>query len=139
MKMSDVPQDQGMIDNPNLQEICYAVDEKGGYVLAPSAGWEPKNVANDQAWELIRKQVSTAISKIRAGKLSPLAYHMAKHQMSVGLLAKYVGINRFRVWRHLKPSGFERLTPDMRRRYADIFELSVDALGIFPVSPEGEG
>lgn len=138
MKMSDVPQDQGMIDNPNLQEICYAVDEKGGYVLAPSAGWEPKNIANDQAWELIRKQVSAVISKIRAGKLSPLAYHMTKHQMSLGLLAKYAGINRFRVWRHLKPSGFERLTPDMRRRYADLFELSVDELDIFPALPEGD-
>lgn len=139
MKIDDVPQDQGMIDNPKLREICYAVDGKGNYVLAASAGWEPKNIANDQAWELIRKQVSTVISKINAGKLSPLAYHMAKHQMSVGLLAKYAGINRFRVWRHLKPSGFGRLTPDMRRRYADIFELKVDELDIFPVSPEGEG
>ncbi len=138
MEISEVPQDQGMIDNPDLKEICYALDENGCYVLAPSAGWEPKNVANDQAWALIGKQVANVVSRIRAGKLSPLAYHMAKHQMSAGLLAKYVGINRFRVWRHLKPSGFQRLTPEMRRRYADLFDLPVDALDVFPVLPEGE-
>ena len=137
MDIGDVPQDQGMIDNSDLKEICYAVDENGRYVLAPSAGWEPKNIANDQAWELIGKQVDTVLSKIRAGKLSPLAYHMAKHQMSVGLLAKYVGINRLRVWRHMKPSGFRQLTPEMRRRYADLFDLPVDALDSCPVSPEG--
>ena len=125
-----------MIDNPSLREICYAVDEDGRYVLAPSAGWGPKNIANDQAWELIRKQVATVLTKIRDGKLSPLAYHMAKHQMSVGLLAKYVGVSRFRIWRHLNPSGFRRLTPNMRRRYADLFDLPVDALDNLPVLPE---
>lgn len=135
MNINDVPQDQGMIDNPNLREICYAVDKNGRYVLTPSAGWEPKNIANDQAWELITEEVSAVLSKVRAGKLSPLAYHMARHQMSIGLLAKYVGVNRFCVWRHLKPSGFKRLAPDLRRRYADLFDLPVDALDNFPVSP----
>lgn len=132
MKIEDVPQDKGMIDNDTLREICYAVDPEGRYVLAQSAGWEPKNVANGQAWELIRETVLAALSKIRAGKLSPLAYHMAKNQMNAGLLAKYVGYSRLRVWRHLRPAGFRRLTPDMLQRYAAVFDLEVDALQQVP-------
>lgn len=136
MKISDVPQDKGMIDNDKLREICYAVNSDGRYVLAQSAGWEPKNIANDQAWNLIRESVSDTISKIKAGELSPLAYHMAKNQMNISLLAKYARCSRLRVWYHLKPAGFRRLTPDMLKRYADVFNVEVDALQRVPDNAE---
>ena len=131
MKVSEVPQDRGMI-NGEKQEICYAVDESGRYVLAPSAGWEPKNLANDQAWDLIREQVEATLEKIRAGKLSPLAFHMVSNQMTTGLLAKYVGCNRWRVWRHLRPAGFNRMSGKMLQRYADLFEIDVARLKTIP-------
>jgi hypothetical protein len=135
MKIKDVPQDYGM--GEDQREICYAVDEKGNYVLAPSLGWEPKNIANAQAWQVIEAQVADALDRIRTGRASPLAYYMARHQMSVGLLAKYVGLFRWRVRRHLKPSGFKALTPDMLRRYADLFEITVRELTQIP-SDTGE-
>ena len=65
MKISDVPQDRGMITD-DRREICYAVDEKGNYVLAESAGWEPKNVANSQAWDIIRDQARETLKNIEA-------------------------------------------------------------------------
>jgi hypothetical protein len=130
MKVDDVPQDRGMI-NDGRREVCYAVDGEGRYVLAESAGWEPKNVANDQAWDIIRQQVREAVAKIEAGQLSPLAYHMARNQMNLGLLAKYVGFNRFRVRRHLKPDVFRRLKPAIIKRYADVFGIDVGQLSEF--------
>ena len=120
-----------MIDG-NRHEICYAVDEQGRYVLSPSRGWEPKNVANQQAWELIREEVEATLAKIRAGKLSPLAYHMVRNQMSVGLLAKYVPNGRLRVRWHLRPAVFERLTPQELKPYADLFEVQPEALKKVP-------
>ena len=132
MKIEDVPQDRGMIGDQTLEEVCYAVDQNGRYVLAPSAGWEPKNIVNEQAWTLINQDVADTLDKIRAGKLSPLAYHMAKNQMTIGLLAKYVGFNRWRVWRHLKPSGFNKLTPEMLKQYAEVFDLEVELLKQVP-------
>jgi hypothetical protein len=137
MKVNDVPQDRGMISD-SVQEICYAVDENGRYVLAPSAGWEPKNTANEQAWELIRTEVAATLKKIRAGRLSPLAFHMVNNQMSPGLLARYAGCSRWRVWRHLRPGGFSRLTPRMLQRYAEIFDIDATALKTVPsVDPGG--
>lgn len=124
MKVDEVPQDQGMIDG-DLQEVCYAVNEEGRYVLAQSAGWEPKNVVNDQAWDLINEKLATTMANIRAGKQSPLAYHMVRNQMNVGLLAKYVPYGRLRVWWHLRPKVFDRLTSKVLKPYADLFDLDV--------------
>jgi hypothetical protein len=100
--------------------------------MAPSAGWEPKKVANDQAWDMVRKKVEAAVAKIRAGKLSPLAYHMARNQMGVGLLAKYVRSSQLKVWWHLRPKVFERLTNKELEPYADLFDLKADALKNVP-------
>jgi len=127
MKISEVPQERGIVPE-GLHEICYAVDEGGSYVRVGSAGWEPKNVANDQAWEIIKAQISDALESIHAGRLSPLAFHMAINQMTVGLLSKYVRMNRWRIRRHLKPDVFKRLRPEMLRRYAEVFEIPVEQL-----------
>ncbi|MCD4715810.1 MAG: hypothetical protein K8R45_03600 [Desulfobacterales bacterium] len=127
MKVNEVPQNKGMITD-DLREICYAVDENGSYILAKSAGWEPKNIANDQAWSLIEEEISQTVKKIKAGKLSPLAFHMAKNQMNVSLLSKYVGFNRLRVKLHLKPSVFRKLKPSILKRYGRIFDIEVEEL-----------
>lgn len=121
--------------NDGRHEVCYAVDDQGRYTLAPSAGWEPKNVANDQAWSQIHQRVSAVIGQIKAGRRSPLAYHMAHHQMSLGLLARYVRLSRLRVWSHLRPWGYARLTPALRHRYAEIFAMETAALDRVPDKP----
>jgi hypothetical protein len=131
MKIDEVPQDRGMI-NDHRREVCYAVDENGRYVLAGSAGWEPKNIANRQAWVLIDEAAAATLERVRAGKASPLAYHMARHQMNAGLMAKYAGLSRLRVWLHLKPGPFKRLVPGMLKRYADVFGMSIRELKAVP-------
>jgi hypothetical protein len=136
MKVAEVPQDRGMITGA-MREICYAVDDNGRYVLAPSAGWEPKNMANHQAWDLIRAEVAAALKQIRAGRRSPLAFHMVNNQMSPGLLARYAGCSRLQVWWHLRPAGFSRLSPQMLQRYAEIFDIDPAALKSVPSMEPG--
>jgi hypothetical protein len=123
MRVKDVPQDEGL--NQGLPEITYAVAENGRYVGVPSLGWEPKNIANAQAWEVISEDINTQARLGRDGKRSPLAYHLARHLMTVGLVASYVRLPRWRVKRHLKPSVFNRLKPEIMQRYADLFGLTL--------------
>ena len=130
MKITEVPQDYGM--GGHQKEVCYAVDENGKYVLAPSLGWDPKNISNSQAWELIDEQLADVSEKIHAGILSPLAYHMTKHQMNPALLAKYAGLFRWTVHRHLKSHVFADLSQDQLKRYADVFNISVTELKTIP-------
>jgi hypothetical protein len=108
-----------------MREITYAVAENGRYVVVPSLGWEPKNIANAQAWEVISEDINTQARLVRDGKRSPLAYHLARHLMTVGLAASYVRMPRWRVKRHLKPSVFNRLKPEVMQRYADLFGLTL--------------
>lgn len=131
MKIDEVPQDPGIIKD-GRSEICYAVDKNGKYVLAGSKGWEPKNIANSQAWDVIDSKVQSTAQQVRKGKKSPLAFYMVLHQMDMGLLAKYAGISRWRVNRHLNPLIFNKLAPRILSRYADIFEISVDQLKKIP-------
>jgi hypothetical protein len=127
MKKDDVPQDPGIIEDYG-HELCYAVDKQGKYDLVPSIGWEPKNIANKQAWQAIDQDIELALGEINKGRKSCLAYYMAKHQMDVGLLAKYMGLYRWQVKRHLKPAVFKRLEKKTLNAYAELFELSVSEL-----------
>lgn len=132
MLKKNVPQDDGILDG--WHEISYAIDDDGRYVLAPSVGWEPANIANKHAWELISKQVADVIKRIQAQELSPLAYYMVKNQMDTNLLAKYVRLSHWRVRRHLKPAVFRRLKVSILERYAEIFNVSAEQLFDVPES-----
>jgi len=103
MKIEEVPQERGIMPD-NIYEVCYAIDDDGHYVLTASAGWNPKNIANNQAWEVIEEEIvltasagwnpkniannqawevieeeiSKALKGIHTGKLSPLLSHGKK-------------------------------------------------------------
>jgi hypothetical protein len=126
MRQEEVPQDQGIA--AGMQEITYAVDERGRYVLVPSAGWEPKNISNYQAWEVIAAQIEAARRQVVTNQVSPLAYHMARNQMDVALLAQYMGLMRWRVKRHLKPRIFNKLPLNLLDRYASLLKVTVAQL-----------
>lgn len=130
MQKNEVPQDEALLAGWN--EVCYAVDESGRYVLAESAGWEPANIANIQAWDVIRSDVSAALARVRAGELSQLAYQMARHQMDAKLLSGYAGLFCWQVRRHMKPGPFNKLKPAQLARYAAIFKTSSAELTRIP-------
>jgi len=130
MDRKDVPQDKGI--NGEWHGISYAVDDDGHYVLARSAGWEPANVANRQAWELVEQEVADILDRVRKDELSPLAYHMARNLMDVKTLARYAGLSRFRVKRHLKAGTFRRLSPALVEKYARVFNMEAERLKEVP-------
>jgi hypothetical protein len=134
MQIDEVPQDAGL--NEGLKELTYAVDADGQYLQVPSLGWEPKNTTNDQAWEVINTEIAKAVSLYKAGKRSPLAYHMAANLMNVGLLASYMGLSRWRVRRHLKPKVFNGLKEELLNRYAQVFGISTPQLKAVPPQKE---
>jgi len=134
MRENEVPQDEALFEG--MSEVCYAVDESGRYVLAESAGWEPANIANLQAWEVVNGEIAAVLARVRAGELSPLAYQMARHQMDAKLLSGYAGLFCWQVRRHLKPGPFAKVKPDLLARYAAIFKISTEELRRIPEQSE---
>jgi len=134
MRKDNVPQDVGLAGP--LREVVYAVDEDGAYEAVASYGWDPKTVALSQAWDQIIKELESIARRVAAGELSPLAWHMTRHQMPPALLAQYVRINRWRIRRHMKAGPFRRLKASHLERYAEAFGIRVAELMTIPDAPD---
>lgn len=128
MKKKDVPQDDENLFEGKFKVVKYAVDDDGNYGTVGSVGWEPENTVLNQAWDEINKKVEETKKKIEAGELSPLAFHMEKNIMDVGMLSQYMDISKRKVAKHLEPEGFNSLDEKTLEKYAEVFDISVDEL-----------
>ena len=128
MKKNEVPQDDENLFEGKFKVVKYAIDDDGNYGTVGSSGWEPENVVLNQAWEEINKKVEETKKKIEAGELSPLAYHMEKNIMDVGMLSQYMDISKRNVSKHLEPSCFNSLDEKTLKRYAEVFDITVEEL-----------
>jgi hypothetical protein len=126
MKVSEVPQDKGVIDD--YVRVNYAVDENGKYTIVKSDGCNTVNFANDQAWEDVHKRVNAIKERVLAGELSPLAYHMTKNLMDEKTLAQCVRMFKWRVKRHMKPKHFNKLNTKTLKRYSDGLDVTIEVL-----------
>lgn len=128
MKKSEVPQDESKLEKANIREMCYAVDENGEYTTELSTGWDPKTIALDNAIKQIEERVAAAKRKVVQNESSPLEYYMELNKMDLPILASYVGIWKWRVKRHFKPSVFKKLSQKTLEKYAAVFDITVDEL-----------
>ncbi len=128
MKKSEVPQDKSNLESANFKELCYAVDENGEYTTAHTTGWDPKTIALDNAIAEINERIEDAKNRVINNQTSPIEYYMELHKMDLQILASYVGLWKWRVKRHFKPSVFNKLSYKILQKYADVFEISIDQL-----------
>ena len=103
MKKDQVPQDGDNKLEGKFNWLNYAVDDKGEYTTENSIGWEPENVAMEQAWEQVNEKVLQAEQAVRKGELSPIAYFMEKNMMELAVLARHMGKSGFQIKRHMNP------------------------------------
>ncbi|HAP70232.1 MAG TPA: hypothetical protein DCR04_11005 [Flavobacteriales bacterium] len=128
MKKNEVPQDDENLFEGKFKVVKYALDDDGNYGTVGSSGWEPENTVLNQAWDEINKKVEATLKKIQSGELSPLAYHMEKNIMDVGMLSQYMDISKRNVSKHLEPNGFNSLDEKTLIKYAEVFDISVEEL-----------
>jgi Ni,Fe-hydrogenase maturation factor len=128
MKKEEVPQDGDNMHEGKFKQLFYATDDAGAYVKVNSVGWEPENIAMQQAWEEVNTKIEDARKRMEAGEVSPILYYMEKTIMDLPLLASYVNKFQWQVKRHLKPSVFRKLSDDTLRKYAAAFKISLEEL-----------
>lgn len=127
MKAKEVPQDKSHLEAAS-REVYYAVNEDGKYTTELSTGWNVKAIALDNALKEIEERVQNAKQRVKENKTSPIEYYMEVHKMDPTILASYVGLWKWRVKRHFKPSVFKKLSARILQKYADVFEISVHEL-----------
>ncbi len=128
MKTNEVPQDKSNLSSSNVKELIYATDENGTYTTALSSGWEPKTIALANSIDAINERIANAKQQVEDGTYSPIVYYMEVHKMDLEILSSYVGMWKWRVKRHFKPTVFTTLSIKILQRYADVFELSIAKL-----------
>lgn len=128
MEKEKVPQDKGNLTKNNLKELLYATDENGDYTTTLSTGWEPKTIALSNSIDDINERIAEAKMQVETGEASPICYYMELNKMDLTILASYVGMWKWRVKRHFKPTIFAKLNDTILQKYADAFEISIAEL-----------
>ncbi|APZ42047.1 hypothetical protein [Acidihalobacter ferrooxydans] len=131
MKRDEVPQYRNRV-LAGARKAVYAVDENGEIGAVASTGWEVEEIVTTLALDDFRLHADEALARARRAETSPLEYHMYAQRMDLPTLAQSVGLQRWRVRRHLRSRTFARLSPALLRRYAEALGISVDALRRLP-------
>lgn len=127
MRERDVPQEGNAVLEGHRKAV-YAVGENGRLRIVASRGWEVEETVTRQAVEDLERRAEEAKRRVLAGSTSALEYHMYRARMDLALLAQAVGLWRWRVRRHFRPEVFARLSPELRRRYAEALGIDAAAL-----------
>ena len=127
MKKDEIPQDPSALDK-FTKEVCYAVDDSGKYVVGLSRGWQVKADALGITWEEAEERMASAKQKVQHGEVSPILYFMELNLMDLPIVSAYTGFWQWTIKRHLKPSVFKNLSDKKLKKYAEIFDISVDDL-----------
>jgi len=131
MKISEVPQDN-IKTLSGLKKAVYAIDNEGCYTKTTTGGWEAEEVVLSQVISDFDEKAEETASRIRINETSPIEYFMYKNWMDAPTLAQAMGLYRWQVKRHFKPSVFRKLDDRTLAGYAALFRISVDALKNFP-------
>ena len=128
MNIKEVPHDSKVFRNTVIRDVTSAVDDDGNYTSVITEGWGVKDDALDITWDEIGEKCEEIREKVLAGKLSPLAYHLEKNIMDIGLFSKYTGQTNRKIKQHLNPANFKKLDESVLNKYAEVLRISVDEL-----------
>jgi hypothetical protein len=131
MKKENVPQDDNKTYSGYSTKVVYAVNDTGGYAKVKTTGWEVEEVVLRDVVDDFMHQAETARKRVLAGQTSPIEYYMHKRFLDLPGLAAGMGLAKWRVRRHLKPSVFKKLSASMLQRYADLFDIELEMLTRF--------
>jgi hypothetical protein len=110
-------------------EVNYQYGSDGNFTK--HAGYDylkQEDLLVHDVWKLTHEKIEEVRRQVRAGKVSPVAYHMERCMMEVPVLASIAGISSWRVRRHMKVKIFNRLRHSTLKKYASAFEIPVEEL-----------
>jgi len=112
-----------LVDATGEQMVQYYFDGKE---------WRQKWERNFDACEIVMtkhsQELETICRQVLDGQLSPLAYHIQTNLFDVKLLSDYTGIPKRHIKKHLKPEFFNQLDEEILKKYASVFEITVEEL-----------
>ncbi len=131
MDINSVPQDNSET-YANMKKAIYARDKDGKMQTVGSTGWEVEEIATKAALEDIEKSIENAYEEVKAGRRSPLYYHMYDARMDLLVLAQSTGFFQWTIKRHFKPEIFKKLSEKRLLAYCDVLGKRLDEIKTIP-------
>jgi len=110
------------------RELLFSYGTDGKFEKKVGYHDEADRVTLQQAWDLFNDRIEAARQKVKAGEASPILYYMEKTLVTPMDLSMHTGIMVWRVKRHLKTKVFKRLSEKTLKKYAEVFNITLDQL-----------
>jgi hypothetical protein len=131
MDIKSVPQDDSST-YASMKKAIYACDGEGKFTSVASTGWEVEEIATKMALDDIDESIKDAYKEGKAGKKSPLYYHMYAARMDLLVLAQSTGFFQWSIKRDFKPKVFEKLSQKRVLEYCDVLGITPKEIKILP-------
>ncbi len=115
-------------DYGQSRELLYSYENDGQYKKTVGYHGEPDRIILQQAWDHFGERIEEARKRVKAGKVSPVAYYMEKNLLDPMNLGMITGISLWRVKWHFRPVVFNRLHEKTLQKYAKAFNITIDQL-----------
>jgi hypothetical protein len=110
------------------RELLYSYGAEGKFEKSIGYHGEADRIPLQQGWDMVNERIEEARQKVKAGKASPILYYLEKLMVTPLDFSMHSGIMVWRVKRHLKPRVFKRLSKKTLKKYADVFNITIDQL-----------
>lgn len=104
--------------------ILYVEKEDGSYGRIESASYLSSHYLDDY-YDKVKKWDKDLKKQLDKGEISPVCYYMIMMEFGEGDLASRVGITRRKLKKQCKMDGFEKISLNLLKRYADVFDVHV--------------
>lgn len=115
---------EGFVDCPEQQMILYVEKDDGNYGPMQTGSYITANYLDD--FFLKKRNLEAELrTRLIAGEISPVKYHMVLEDLTLSELAARASIRKSRVKKHLEMKYFGTATAEELRRYARVFNIAV--------------
>ncbi|MDD5099342.1 MAG: hypothetical protein PHP66_00175 [Syntrophales bacterium] len=110
----------------NVWVIC-GIDDQGKYQTKLEK-YDDHLILSVPFADAFQEKAEEVKERILRNESSPIEYFMYKRLLEPKFLAQAMDIAVWRLKRHFKPNVFKKLDPGTLRKYANIFNVTVDDL-----------
>jgi transcriptional regulator with XRE-family HTH domain len=113
-----------ILNYPEQQVIYYAEKSDGTYGPLQTGAYSAGNHINEY-FRLTDNLNRSLLKQLKNGEISPISYYMIIEGLTIPELASRVGVSKRSLKKHLNPEGFQKLSIEKLKRYADVLNIQV--------------
>lgn len=112
------------VDYKAQQHLYYVVKENNTYGPLISGSYLSKYFLDD-FWQKKKNLERSLRQELQQDKISPVYYYMLLQELGEADLAARVKISKRKLRKHFKPRYFKKISLELLRRYANVFDVPV--------------